>query len=128
MLKPSSHQSKKQFLNMVHIIHIGRNIHIILNLYCYLLRFASNMMTLCKVLMRYIFRKMKLHGALEFYVHILIILFNFKTSSRMCLCRYPYLNTPLQIKQIERMNDLLHWNEGYILIGYDIYHQITLRT
>ncbi len=40
MLKPSSHQSKKKFMNVVHIVHIGRNIHIYFNLR-YLLKCAS---------------------------------------------------------------------------------------
>ncbi len=30
MLKPLCHQSKKKLLNIVHIVHIGRNIHIYL--------------------------------------------------------------------------------------------------
>ncbi len=30
MLKLSSHQSKKKFMNVVRIVHIGRNIHIFL--------------------------------------------------------------------------------------------------
>ncbi len=30
MFKPSSHQSKNMFMNVVYILHIGRNIHIFL--------------------------------------------------------------------------------------------------
>ncbi len=72
MLKPSSHQSKKRFLNEVHIIHMGRNIYIffIYNVIYYNL--LLNMFTLGKVFMKVDFQENEdmpvLHGALQLFL------------------------------------------------------------
>ncbi len=69
MLKPSSHQSKNKFMNVVHIVHIGRNIHIFLiyNVICYTL--LLNMITVGKFFMKINFQENEvmplLHGVLQ---------------------------------------------------------------
>ncbi len=70
MLKPSSHQSKKKFMNVVHIVHIGRIIHkfLIYNVIYYNL--VLNRITVGRFFMKIDFQEnyvmLLLHGALQF--------------------------------------------------------------
>ncbi len=68
MLKPSSHQSKKKYMNEVHIVHIGRNIHIFLIYNVIYYNVLLNMITVGKDSMTIYFQENEvmplLHGAL----------------------------------------------------------------
>ncbi len=77
MLKPSSQQSKKMFMNLVCILNIGRNIHIYLTDNVIYQNLLLNMITVVKVSMNIDFQEKKviplLHGTLQLlymlYVH-----------------------------------------------------------
>ncbi len=76
MLKPSSHQSKKKFMSVVHIVHIRRNIHTFLIYNVSYYNLLLNMISVGKVFTKIDFQENEvmplLHGSLQF-VHKIVM-------------------------------------------------------
>ncbi len=62
----------------------------------------------------------------KLHLHLLNIQFNIKTQQVGSVC--VAIHFKILHHKCCKINDQLHWNVRYILIGYEIYNMITLRS
>ncbi len=77
--------------------------HLLFTSYKYMMKYITALWSICRD---------------KLYVHILTILFTIKTPSGMCLWRYPYQLTPLEMYQ-NAWSITLEWR--IYIIGHDDY-------